>query len=109
MQGKKTIRMTVRFTPQEAKQILERAEEYQMTPSAYIRWMMNQKPRQYPEIQNQLNTLINEVNRIGVNINQIARNQNTAAFRSDDKKRLLAYMQRLNQSVRKVVVDIGNQ
>ena len=51
--------------------------------------------------------LINEVNRIGVNINEIVFNNNSNLYRTADKERLIAYMQRLNETLAKVVDDCG--
>ena len=46
---------------------------YGMTDSDYMRFLLSQKPEDYPEIRQMLSELINEVNHIGNNINQIAR------------------------------------
>jgi hypothetical protein len=55
-----------------------------------------------------LNGLINEVNRIGVNINEIVHNNNSVLYSEADKTRLMAYMQKLNEVVNKAVTDIGD-
>jgi hypothetical protein len=55
-----------------------------------------------------LNGLINEVNRIGVNINEIVHNNNSFLYSEADKTRLMAYMQKLNEVVNKAVTDIGD-
>lgn len=39
---------------------------------------------------------INEINKIGVNINQIAKNTNTQIYRLEEKKALIGYMKHLN-------------
>mgnify|MGYP002711622132 CR=1 FL=1 len=56
-----------------------------------------------------LKELINEVNRIGININQIVFNSNAQLYSKKDKEQLVAYMKKLNQSVSEAVVKIGNQ
>lgn len=109
MQTKKTVRITVRVSPEEAKQIAEAAAKNNMTPSSYLRLMVNQKPNDYPEIRQQLKTLINEVNHIGVNINQIVKSHNASYYSAGDKERLFAYMKKLNVVVKEVVTAIGNQ
>lgn len=53
--------------------------------------------------------LINEVNRIGININQIVFNNNAGLYSKEDKTQLIAYMRKLNQKVDEAVVKIGNQ
>lgn len=80
-----------------------------MTESQYLRLMISQKPNDYPEVRQLLRDLINEVNRIGVNINQITHNYNAELYSKDDKERLIAYMRKLNVAVAKVVDIVGNQ
>lgn len=109
MQNNKSIRITIRLNPKEAQKILEAAKTKEMTPSAYIRMMANQKPCEYPEIQILLKNLINEINHIGVNINQIVKNHNASYYSAGDKENLFAYMKKLNRLVQEVVVSIGNQ
>ena len=77
--------------------------------SEYIRLPISQKPNDYPEIRKILKELINEVNRIGININQIVFNNNAGLYSKEDKTQLIAYMRKLNQKVDEAVVKIGNQ
>lgn len=107
--GKKSVRITVRFEPEEATRIIKEADKKGMTPSAYLRMMANQEPRDYPEIRTQLKQLINEVNHVGVNINQIVKNHNSGLYFEHDKKRLDAYMQKLNLTMKEAVTILGNQ
>lgn len=55
-----------------------------------------------------LRELINEVNRVGVNINQIVFNHHTENYSKVDKESLTAYMRKLNLEVRNVVEKIGD-
>ena len=107
--GNKTVRITVRFEPEEARLLMKAAQERSMTPSSYLRMLANQKPANYPDIRQQLNQLISEVNKIGVNINQIVKNHNASLYSIADKKNLSANMQKLNLLVRKVVSEVGNK
>ena len=77
--------------------------------SEYIRLLISQKPNDYPELRKILKELINEVNRIGININQIVLNSNAGLYSKEDKTQLIAYMRKLNQKVDEAVVKIGNQ
>ena len=63
----------------------------------------------YPEVRKLLKELINEVNRIGININQIVFNNNAGLYSKEDKTQLVAYMRKLNKKVNEAVVKIGNQ
>ena len=47
-----------------------------MNESEFIRLLITEKPKDYPEIRQMLSGLIDEVNRIGVNINEIVHNNN---------------------------------
>ena len=80
-----------------------------MKEAEYIRYILRMRPNSYPEIRLLLKTLINEVNHIGVNVNQITRNYNAGYFTVADKQQLIAYMQKLNMAVEQVVQALGNQ
>ena len=101
------IRKTLRLMPQEAKVLSDKANG--MNEAEYIRLLISQKPNDYPEVRKLLKELINEINRIGININQIVFNSNAQIYSKKDKEQLVAYMKKLNQSVSEAVVKIGNQ
>lgn len=98
----------LRMTPEEAKMLASKAKSSEMSETAYLRLLISQKPNDYPEIRKLLKGLINEVNRIGVNINQITFNHNAELYSKEDKEQLIAYMRKLNLEVKKVVDMIGN-
>lgn len=98
-----------RLKPSEAKILSEKSQTAGMSESEYLRLLILQKPDDYPEIRKLLKELINEVNRIGVNINQITFRHNAGFYSEADKISLKAYMQKLNREVKKVVELIGNQ
>lgn len=103
-----SVSKLLRMTPEEAKLLEEKALLAGMDGSAYLRLMISQKPNDYPEIRRLLKELINEVNRIGVNINQIVFNHNAGFYSDDDKNRLFAYLRKLNTRVDEAVTIIGN-
>ena len=104
-----SVSKLLRMTPQEAKILESKAKEFDMSESKYLRLMITQKRNDYTEVRMLLRELINEVNRIGVNINQITHSHNSELYSSDDKERLIAYMRKLNTAVAKVVDVVGNQ
>ena len=104
-----SVSKLLRMTPQEAKLLEDTAKQAYMTESQYLRLMISQKPNDYPEVRQLLIDLINEVNRIGVNINQITHNHNAELYSTSDKEQLIAYMRKLNVAVAKVVDIVGNQ
>ena len=95
--------------PQEAKVLSDKEKANGMNEAEYIRLLISQKPNDYPEVRKLLKELINEINRIGININQIVFNSNAQIYSKKDKEQLVAYMKKLNQSVSEAVVKIGNQ
>ena len=103
-----SLRKAYRLTEEQNAELQEKVAELGMTESEFIRLLITQRPKDYPEIRQMLNGLINEVNRIGVNINEIVHNNNSVLYSDSDKTRLMAYMQKLNEMVNKAVVDIGD-
>ena len=96
-----------RLTTEDAEEFREKAAEAGMTESDYFRLLITQEPNDYPEIRGGLKSLINEVNRIGVNINEIVYNNNSSLYKQIDKERLVAYMRRLNETMAKAVDTFG--
>ena len=109
MEDKKEIIRPFRMTKAEAGHLKEQAAKNHLTESAYLRFLLSQKPNDYPEIRTGLKDLVNEVNRIGNNINQITRNHNSALYNRSDRERLIAYMRKLNILVKEVADKVGNQ
>lgn len=102
------LRKAYRLTEEQNEELQQKVRELGMTESEFIRLLITQRPKDYPEIRSMLNSLINEVNRIGVNINEIVHNNNSVLYSDSDKTRLMAYMQKLNEMVNKAVTDIGD-
>lgn len=107
--GKKEVIKQFRITRKEEVQLKKQAKERNLKESEYLRLLLSQKPKDYPEIRILLRQLINEINAIGNNINQITRNYNSKFYRLEDRELLSAYMKKLNLLVKEVVETIGNQ
>lgn len=103
------IKKTLRLTLEESKMLAVKAKESDMNEAEYLRLLISQKPNDYPEIRKLIKELINEVNHIGVNINQIVHHHNYELYSKEDREQLIAYMKKLNKSVKEVVVIIGDQ
>ena len=106
-QDKLTLVKKFRLSPREASMLADKAQQANMTESEYLRLMISQKPNDYPEIRILLRELINEVNHIGININQIVHNYNSGMYSEDDKERLVAYMRKLNMEVNNVYKTVN--
>ena len=74
-----------------------------------MRYMISEEPKSYPEVRELLKELINEVNHIGVNINQIVKDYNSNIFTESEKSRLFAYLQKLNRKVDEAVKLLGSK
>ena len=103
------FKKTLRLTPAESRPLSEKAEVFHMNEAEYLRLLISQTPNDYPEIRQELKQLINEVNHIGVNINQIVHHHNYELYSKEDRQQLIAYMKKLNNTVKEVVVRLGNQ
>lgn len=103
-----TILKTLRLTPEEEKVLQERCKQLGMKEAEYFRFLLSQKPNDYPEIRVLIKELINEVNHVGTNINQVVRNNNSKVYSESDKQHLLAYMRRLNVTVEEAVRKLGD-
>ena len=106
---KEVVKKTLRLVKEDSDLLYEKAKQTGMNENEYLRVLIREKPADMPEIRGLMKSLINEVNHIGVNVNQIARNSNAGYFGSADRQQLLAYMQKLNTAVRQVVEKLGNQ
>lgn len=103
-----SVSKLLRMTPEEAKVLSDKALAAGMDESGYLRLMISQKPNDYPEIRMLIKDLINEINRIGNNINQVVYNNNSGLYSLDDKNRLFAYMKKIHQKLDEVVRIIGD-
>lgn len=106
---KEVVKKTLRLVKEDSDLLYEKAKQAGMNENEYLRVLIREKPADMPEIRGLMKSLINEVNHIGVNVNQIARNSNAGYFGSADRQQLLAYMQKLNAEVEQVVAKLGNQ
>lgn len=104
-----TIKKTLRLTPKEASLLAEKSAARKMNEAQYMRFLISQKPNDYPDIRQLLRELINEVNRIGINVNQIVFHHNSELYYKSDKQALTAYMRKLNDTLKEAVERIGNQ
>ena len=73
----------------------EMAKEYGVTESEFLRRQIRQRPSDYPEIKLLMGHLINEINHVGVNINQIVKRNNAGFYNEGDKVFLEAYMRKI--------------
>ena len=94
MSGRNDI-ICFRVSKDEKKKLQEMAKEFNVSESEFLRRQIRQRPSDYPEIRILMGKLINEVNRVGVNINQIVKRNHAGFYDEMDKVRLEAYMRKL--------------
>lgn len=105
---KKEVIKGFRLTKIEAEELSRRAAEAGVSESDYLRLCLKSSPNDFPEIRKMIRELINEINHVGVNINQITRNNNAGVYIPEDKMRLIAYMKRISTGMNKVVEELGD-
>ena len=96
-------RKEIRLTSAELEELQKQAAEMGVTDSQFLRMLITNRPRDYPAIRQELQRLNNEINHIGVNINQITHNNNSRLYSEEDKHRLYVFMKRLKDQMQQVI------
>ncbi len=92
------IRKHFKLTEETAKLLAERSKAEKMNESEYIRYLLlnqSENPRS-KELELEVMRLRNEINKIGVNVNQIVKNNNSHLYRESDKIELQMQMDIIN-------------
>lgn len=100
---KMKCRKEIRLSQAELEELQNGAKEMGVTDSQYIRTLLTNRPRDYPVIRQEFARLNNEINHIGVNINQIVHNNNSQLYSEEDKHRLYVLMKRLKDMMQAVI------
>ena len=95
--GENTIRKHFKLTEETARILNERSQAENMNESEYIRYLiLNQsKHPRSRELEVEIMRLRNEINKIGVNVNQIVKNNNSRMYKEEDKMQLKKYMEKI--------------
>ncbi len=104
--GENVIRKHFKLTEETAKLLAERSRSENMNESEYIRYLLlnqSENPRSR-ELELETMRLRNEINKIGGNINQIVKNNNSHLYRESDKINLIKYMEEINGLVKELVM-----
>ena len=95
--GENVIRKHFKLTEETAKLLAERSKAENMNESEYIRYLLlNQSgnPRS-KELEFEVMRLRNEINKIGVNVNQIVKNCNSHIYNENDREILKGEISRI--------------
>ena len=91
------IRKHFKLTEETAKLLAERSKAENMNESEYIRYLLlnqSENPRSR-ELELEIMRLRNEINKIGVNINQIVKNNNSHIYSESDRIELKLQMEKI--------------
>ena len=95
--GENTIRKHFKLTEETARILAECSKAENLNESEYIRYLLlnqSENPRSR-ELELEIMRLRNEINQIGVNINQIVKNNNSHIYSESDKIELTDYLSRI--------------
>lgn len=98
-----TRRKEIRLSPEVQEKLISQAAEHNMDTSAYIRMLIMQRPADDPDVRERLDKLIYEINKIGVNVNQIAYNANIGFYSENESQRLTQYLKEIQLEVQSVI------
>lgn len=107
--GKNVIRKHFKLTEETTKLLAERSKAENMNESEYIRYLLlnqSEHPRSR-ELELEVMRLRNEINKIGVNINQIVKNSNSHIYREEEKKKLEVCLKEI-VSLQKTIISCIN-
>lgn len=96
--GKNVLRKHFKLTEETAKILAERSQAENMNESEYIRYLlMNQSEQpKSRELELEIMRLRNEINKIGVNVNQLVKNNNSHIYKESDKISLMKSMEEIS-------------
>lgn len=104
--GENTLRKHFKLNEETARILTEHSKAENMNESEYIRYLLlnqseNPKSR---ELEVEIMRLRNEINKIGVNINQIVKNSNSHIYSEDDKISLKAKLDEILLLIKTILV-----
>lgn len=107
--GKNVIRKHFKLTEETAKLLAERSKAENMNESEYIRHLLlnqSEHPKSR-ELELEIMRLRNEINKIGVNINQIVKNNNSHRYSENDKMDLAEDMEEIKTLLTQTMILIA--
>ncbi|MBD5524243.1 MAG: MobC family plasmid mobilization relaxosome protein [Lachnospiraceae bacterium] len=102
--GENTLRKHFKLTEETSRILAERSKAENMNESEYIRYLLlNQSdhPRSR-ELELEVMRLRNEINKIGVNVNQIVKNSNSHIYNESDKMELKSKIEIIKDLVERI-------
>ena len=106
--GENTLRKHFKLTEETAKLLAERSKAENMNESEYIRYLLlnqSEHPRSR-ELELEVMRLRNEINKIGLNVNQIVKNNNSHMYSENDKINLVKDMEEIKILLKQMMILI---
>lgn len=106
--GENTLRKHFKLTEETARILAERSKAENMNESEYIRYLIlnqSEHPRSR-ELELEVMRLRNEINKIGLNVNQIVKNSNSYIYKDEDKIQLTKKLEEIFLLLKTVVDKI---
>ena len=106
--GENTLRKHFKLTEETARILAECSKAENMNESEYIRYLILNRlehPRSR-ELELEIMRLRNEINKIGLSINQIVKNNNSYIYNKDDKISLAKDMEMIKELLMRLTVTI---
>ena len=103
--GENVIRKHFKLTEETAKLLAERSKAENMNESEYIRYLLlnqSEHPRSR-ELEVEVMRLRNEVNKIGVNVNQLVKKINSNMYSEGDRIKLYKYMEEIKEKLDSII------
>lgn len=100
MSDYKDVPKCFRITEEQDQFVKARCKEKNIKESVYLRSLIDRDRGKKPiEVYLEEKKLVYEINKIGNNINQIVRNNNTHIYNEAEKKKLFALMEKIKTLV----------
>lgn len=105
--------LSVRISKGQSEYLADRSEFYGITVSVYVRRLIdearNKEKKKYMDKETliALRQLTNEINHIGININQIVHNVNSGFYSDMDKQQLNRHMDKIEILLNKAASSLG--
>ncbi len=106
--GENTLRKHFKLTEKTAKLLAEHSKAENMNESEYIRSLLldqSEHPRSR-ELELEVMRLRNEINKIGLNVNQIVKNNNSHMYSENDKINLVKDMEEIKILLKQMMILI---
>ena len=96
--GEMLVKRSFRLTKEQEEKLMRECRALGISPSAYIRKLLEKQP-EIPSMGREEREyyirLTSEINRIGVNINQIVKNVNSFFYSREEKKELYELLKKV--------------